>query len=57
MPPNPWLIYHNSNPWLDFSLSHSLVVDCLSLSYSLLLNNVAGCFKILGLLVKIGSQF
>ena len=37
MPPNPWLIYHNPNPRLDFSLPHSSVVDCLSLFHFLLL--------------------
>ena len=37
MPPNPWLIYHNPNPLLDFSLPHSSIVDCLSISHSLLL--------------------
>ena len=36
MTPNSWLIYHDPNPQLDFSLPHSLIVG-LSLSHSFLL--------------------
>ena len=32
--PNPWLIYHDPNPLLDFSIPHTSVVG-LSLSHSL----------------------
>ena len=49
-PPNPWLIYHNPNPWMDFFLPYSSVVDCLSLSHSLLLIMLLVILRLLVLL-------
>ena len=44
--PNPWLIYHDPNPRLDFSIPHTSIVG-LSLSHSFFVENVAGCFEML----------